>query len=222
MQPTPLKDPVTEEDWRRAQFTDEFDTVPLLLDADQQIYRFAGGVCRVLRREVPPWTLTRTDVSNNPSHLGLSYNAPNTAFGVAVPDRPFDPYTTRNKWVIDLGFGNPYYEGASGKMIRDVLMLPEKSRTAIATLLPLANGFKPYGSSFGTDIAIISTELQGGVLCGENEFSWPNPLCEGLVLFNERDSATFIMSANLLPKLDAVIRSIRELHTRIDVQCPAK
>ena len=214
------KDPVTEEDWRRAQFTDEFGSVPLLVDADRQIYRFAGGVCRVLRREVGPWTLTQTDVSDNPSHLGLSYNASNTAFGVSVPDRPFDPYTTRNMWLIDLGFGNPYYINARQSMVQWVLAQPELREHPLTLDWAVSPSFKAYRAPLGGQLVFVNTNLEGGVHCDADIFDAPNPNCQGLVVFDDNEVASFVIQVTLLPKLDEVIRSIRELQASIRINCP--
>ena len=214
------KDPVTEEDWRRAQFTDEFGSVPLLVDADRQIYRFAGGVCRVLLREAPPWTMMKSDIADSPDHLGVYYNAPNTAFGVSVPDRPFDPYTTRNMWLIDLGFGNPHYENASRRMVRQVLTQPELRANPLPLDWTVSAGYTAYRTPIGDSLVLVNPDVQGGVFCEKDLFRWPNPNCEGLILFDEKESATFTLHATLLPKLDEVIRSIRELQASIRIDCP--
>ena len=198
----------------------EYGAKPYLIDPKNGISRFSNGVCRYLDRVTPPWKVSLAD-DGQPyiNDLDMTLHAQNAAFGMPVPDEPFDPFTTRQKWVIDLGIVDTRTLSGREVTMRNAIIDPLSQGKPTTYDEPFSPAFKPYRFSGYT--ILVNQELQAAVVCMTDR-SWPNPTCEGVVLLNDQESATFRITLYALPKIEEIAHSIRTLASTLRAECPAR
>ena len=200
----------------------EYGAKPYLIDPKNGISRFSNGVCRYLDRVTPPWKVSLAD-DGQPyiNDLDMSLHAQNTAFGIPVPEEPFDPFTTRQKWVIDLGIVDTRTLSGREMSMRDAIIDPSTHGKPKVYEESYSQSFNAYRLDIGGNTVLINQELQAAAYCDVDR-SWPNPFCEGVVLLNDEESATFRISLDGLQKLEEVTRSIRTLAAAMRAECPVR
>ncbi len=199
----------------------EYGAKPYLIDPQNRIWRFSNGVCRNLERVTPPWKVAVDDDGNDYiNDLTMSFRAPNEAFGIPVPDEPFDPYTTRHKWIITMGIVDPRMLEGREERMRDAILDPLSQAKPSSYEEHYSSSFKAYRWNIGKSTVLVNQQLKAAVDCDVDR-SWPNPTCEGVVLLSDQESATFELTLYALPKIEEIVRSIHTLATSLRAECPA-
>ena len=199
----------------------EYGAKPHLIDPAKGIYRFSNGVCRYLDREVTPWKVVVADGKEYINDLSLSFEARNADFGIPEPPGAFDPIYDRRQHYIDLGLTDPRLGGGRETAMRKVLADPDAWGRAATVDIPYSPSFQLYTDN-GENRMFFNRELQAAVYCvGGINHALPNPSCQGMVWFDEREFAMFHLNYKALAHLDGIARSIRQLATTLRAECPA-
>lgn len=200
----------------------EYGAKPYLIDAERRIWRFSNGVCRYLERVTPPWTITVGDDGDQyVNDLDISLHAENAAFGISIPDEPSGTYNARHKRLIDLGILDSRTLSGREITMRDAIIDPLTQGEPSVYEESYSPSFEAYRLHIGGRKILVNQELQTALICMTDR-SWPNPTCEGVVLLNEQESATFRLTLYALPKIEEISRSIRALATSLRAECPAR
>lgn len=199
----------------------EYGAKPHLIDPARGIYRFSNGVCRYLDRITPPWRTRKFSVGESPNDLSVYLEAPYPAFDIPVPPGPLDPIYDRRKQFIDLALTDPRLGGGRETAMREALADPDAWGRPTTVDIPVSPSFQVHTDN-GLDVMFVNRELRAAVYCvGGIDQTLPNPACHGSVLFDQHESAMFIVNYLALAKIDEIVRSIRHLATTLRTECPA-
>lgn len=199
----------------------EYGAKPHLIDPAKGIYRFSNGVCRYLDREVTPWKVRKFDVGESPDDLGVYYHARNADFGIPEPPGAFDPIYDRRQHYIDVALTDPRLGGGRETAMRKVLADPSLWRVPVDVPIPYSTAFDVHSDN-GDAVMFVNRDLQAAVLCDSGiNLDLPNPSCQGMVWFDEREFAMFKLNYKALAHLDGIARSVRQLATTLRAECPA-
>ena len=153
--------------------------------------------------------------------LGGSSPASMLDFGIPEPPGAFDPIYDRRQHYIDVALTDPRLGGGRETAMRKVLADPDAWGRAATVDIPYSPSFQLYTDN-GDNRMFFNRELQAAVYCvGGINHALPNPSCQGMVWFDEREFAMFKLNYKALAHLDGIARSIRQLATTLRAECPA-
>ena len=195
-----------------------------LLDENQKIYRFSGGICRAMSKIHTPWHLSTKFYKQGDgpiSYRTVDLEAKTSVFGVPPPGKgPAGRQRYgRDQEVIDLTLAPPTPKIWEADKVRDALSDPLKWGAVQTPPFPFSSAFDAYTDN-GEDVVLTNSSLNAGVYCGGgDELNAPNPRCQGFIFLDSDEVASFYLSYESLIKLEEIVESITSVAKAMRTPC---